>query len=726
MCCGEEIELLKSELGPLLGGRDRLSFDLLDGKMTIEGKLDAAAVERVMTAVSRTGMEAMPWDGACASGVCVSGRRDEENRGRLLACIASFSLMLAALASEAFSRGSLVAVLAGERGLEGAAPPFSVVLYLGAVAAGGWYVFPKAVPAARKLRPDMNLLMTLAVLGAMGLGEWLEAASVSFLFSLALLLESKSVERARREIAALLDLSPPVARCVGMGGRIEEKPVEEVPAGTVVVVRPGERIPLDGVVAGGYTSVNQAPITGESLPVAKGPGDEVFAGTINEEGAIEFRSTGPASGTMLSRIVRMVEEGRLRRAPAEQWVEKFARVYTPAMMAVALGTALVPPLLFGAAWGQWFYAGLVVLVIACPCALVISTPVSIAAGLAAAARNGILIKGGTYLEAPARLKALAFDKTGTLTFGRPEVKAVVAAGDCGEGALLAEVAALEMHSTHPLARAIVRHVRSRGVSPSVAESVTAIPGEGARGTVEGKVCRVGGRRMLESPGEGSWAREAADRLERAGHSLVVMACGERVRGVIGLADATRPEARGSIASLRGLGLEKIVMITGDNGMAARTVAEAARIEDCRHDLLPGDKVRLVSDLAREFGPVAMVGDGINDAPAMAAATVGIAMGAMGSDAAVETADIALMSDDLSRIPWLVRHSRRTVRIIRQNIFFTMLVKSVFLTLAAAGVATLWGAIAADMGASLLVILNGLRLLGPAGAQDDAKHLAVCG
>ncbi len=351
-----------------------------------------------------------------------------------------------------FKRSTVASIVAALAGESGGVPIFAIVLYFSAILAGGWFIFPKALYAARKLKPDMNLLMTVAVLGAIGLGEWLEAASVSFLFALALLLESWSLEKAKREIAALLDITPPKARFICPDdGDIEEKPVDEIPVGATVVVRPGERIPLDGVITRGTTSVNQAPITGESARIAKGLGSEVFAGTINEEGTIEFRSTRSASDTTLSRIIRMVEEGRSRRAPAEQWVEKFARVYTPLMMLVALAIVAVPPFFTGGGWAKWFYEGLVVLVIACPCALVISTPVTIVAGLSSAARNGVLVKGGAYLEAPARLKAIAFDKTGTITFGEPAVKQVIPVGDHSEDGLLANAAALEAHSTHPLA-----------------------------------------------------------------------------------------------------------------------------------------------------------------------------------------------------------------------------------------------------------------------------------
>lgn len=727
MCCGEEIDLLRTEVGPLVGGEDGLSFDLLEGKMTVGSRLDSEGVEKVVAAVARTGMEAVPWNGECSTGVCALEGSILERHGRLLSCAASGILMIAALAAEAFYRGNLLEALAESRGAEGGPHIAAIVLYAAAILTGGWYIFPKALYAARRFRPDMNLLMTLAVLGAIGLGQWLEAASVSFLFALALLLESWSIGRARREISALLDISPPMARYISAGHfDIVEGPVESIPVGTTVIVRPGERIPLDGVVTRGKTTVDQAPITGESVPAPKGPGNEVFAGTINNEGTIEFQSTRSASDTTASRIIRMVEEGRLRRAPAEQWVEKFARVYTPAMIVVALAIAMVPPLILGGQWARWFYEGLVVLVIACPCALVISTPVTIVAGLSSAARNGVLIKGGAYLEAPAHLKAVALDKTGTLTFGQPSVMDVVPVGNHDVEELLANAAGLESHSTHPLARAIIRHVESRGINPAPAEEFTILPGEGAQGSINGKTFWIGSHRMLEKwRPESQQFHDALNGIEEAGNSLVVMWCDDHVCGLVSVADEVRPEAREAVERLKELGVEKVIMITGDNHRTSELIARAAGIDDFRPELLPADKVRLVSELKENLGPIAMVGDGINDAPAMAAATVGIAMGAMGSDAAIETADIALMSDDLSKLPWLIRHSRRTLRVIRQNVVFSLVVKAVFIGLAAGGIATLWGAIAADMGASLVVIFNGLRMLRLNGRGGDSRYPALC-
>jgi len=588
-----------------------------------------------------------------------------------------------------------------------------VLLYVGAVVAGASYVVPKALMSVRKLRPDMNLLMTVAVIGAMVIGEWFEAATVAFLFAVALLLEHWSVGRARRAIKALLDVSPSVARFrCPEHDRIEEKPVEEVPLGVTAIVRPGEKIPLDGRVTKGRSAVNQAPITGESVPVSKEPGDEVYAGTINGDGVLEFQVTKKAGDTTLARIIHMVEEAQSRRALSEQWINKFARYYTPLMMVLAVLVAVGPPLLLGAAWVEWLYRGLVVLVIACPCALVISTPVSIVSGLTAAARNGVLIKGGVYLEAAADLRALALDKTGTLTYGQPEVQQVVPLNGHTRTELLQRAAALEAHSEHPLARAVLRRAKDEGLAPPPTEGFRAVKGKGAQGNIEEKPFWIGSRRLMAEIGvETPEVHAKAEELEDAGHSVVVVGNDEHVCGLLSVADGVRDKASETITAMKRLGVQRVLMLTGDNEGTARAVARATGVDEFRCELLPQDKVEAVEALVREGGVVAMVGDGVNDAPAMAAATFGIAMGAVGTDAAIETADIALMSDDLSKLPWLVRHARRTLAVIKQNITFALGLKLLFIVLALLGIASLWMAIAADTGASLLVISNGLRLLG---------------
>ncbi len=712
MCCAQEIGLLKQRVGPLVGGELNLSFDLLASRMTVTVTDDAVRDSDIQKAVAAAGMEAAPWDDTCPSGVCSVGETLWQRRGLLTLCILSGLAMVSGVGIQAFHSGSLIEALTegaqGEVGLH----PVALASYVGAVVLGGFHIAPRAFAAARALRPDMNLLMAVAVLGAMGIGEWFEAASVTFLFSLALLLESWSIGRARNAIKALIDISPGTARYIcPTDGDIEEAAVDEVPVGATVLVRPGEKLPLDGVVTKGSTSVDQSSITGESMPVRKGPGDEVYAGTINLDGAIEFRSTRQSSDTTLARIIHMVEEAQSRRAPTEQFVERFARIYTPLMLGIAFLIAVVPPLVLGAAWSSWFYQALVVLVIACPCSLVISTPVSIVAGLTTAARNGVLIKGGAYLEAPAYLRAVAFDKTGTLTHGRPVVQEIIPLNGHTEEELLVRAAALETHSTHPVAGAILSLARARNVSYAPAEYLAVLPGLGAQGVIDSRTYWIGSHRLLEEWGhETPEDHRLVEELENAGNSVVMMWTEDHLCGMMSITDEVRPEAPSVVRSLKKMGIERVILITGDNERTGEAVAAATGVDRYQAELLPQDKVDVVSHLNSKYGRVAMVGDGVNDAPAMAASNLGIAMGAIGADAAIETADVALMSDDLTKLPWLIAHSRRTLGVIRQNIAFSLAVKLLFLAMAAGGVASLWSAIAADMGASLTVIFNGLRLL----------------
>jgi len=716
MCCAEETNALRSTVGRLTGLHD-LDFNLLDSTMTARHDATVLDEAAIRDAVRKAGLEAETFDESRPAGVHAVEQSWWQRHGRAVTCGSSGALVGLGFLTHALMHGSLWHALVGGEGMAHHEFPLPVILlYVAAAVAGSWFIIPKAWLALRRLRADMNLLMTVAALGAMVIGEWFEAGTVTFLFSLSLLLESWSVGRARRAIRSLVALTPPTARYLcPCDGDIMERPVADVPLGATVLVRPGERIPLDGIVAKGRTSVNQAPITGESLPVAKQAGDEVFAGTINEDGAIELKATKAAADTTLARIIRMVEEARSRRAPAEQWVEKFARYYTPAMMIMALLIAVVPPLFVGG-WSRWFYEALVLLVIACPCALVISTPVSIVAGLTAAARAGLLIKGGSYLEAAARIKVFAMDKTGTLTKGIPEVQEVVPLNGHDRGELLARTAALEAHSEHPLAAAVLRKAQTEHVTPPLAENFRALKGRGAEATIDGRSYWAGSHRLLHERGtEEPEVHALVQRMEDAGHSVVVVGSDRHVCGLISVADSVRPTAAATVAALKAAGVRRVVLLTGDNQGTAEAIGRAVGADEVRAELLPEDKLEAVREIERSYGATVMVGDGVNDAPALAAATIGIAMGAAGTDAAIETADIALMSDDLTRLPWLVRHARRTVCIIRQNIVFALGVKAVFMTLALFHVATLWMAIAADMGVSLLVVFNALRLLGGSGA-----------
>jgi Cd2+/Zn2+-exporting ATPase len=691
--CAEEVAALKRTVGPVVGGEERLAFDVLNAQMIVSGEANGIAESEIVAAVKRAGLGAEP----LADGLPIVEAPPTfwQHNGRLVLTVVSGIALGTAMIVHHFAAASVVAT----------------GLFALAILAGIWLVLPKAIGAIRRAQPDMNLLMTVAVVGAVAIGEWFEAAAVSFLFSVSLLLESWSVGRARRAIAALMDLAPETAHVLNADGSTKEVSPQDVPLGAAFLVKPGERIPLDGRVIDGASDVNQAPITGESQPVAKSPGEDVFAGTINGDGALKIESTRAAGDTTLARIIRMVGDAQAKRGPSEQWVEKFARVYTPTVMLLALAIFLVPPLSFGGQWADWFYRALVLLVIACPCALVISTPVSIVAGIASAARNGVLVKGGVFLEAPAHLRAIAFDKTGTLTAGRPKVVEVVPLSGHSERELIERAAAMEQHSEHPIARAVLEYAETHHFLPAPADDFQVLQGKGARATFDGREFWLGSHRYLEERGqETPEIHEQLETMSGRGQTVVVFGNANHVCGLISLADEVRPGAAAALRELRAAGIEHLIMLTGDNRPTAEAMAAKAGVDQVEAELLPEDKVTAIEALVGKYQHVAMIGDGVNDAPALARASVGIAMGAAGTDAAIETADIALMSDDLSKLPWLIRHSRRVLGVVRQNIAFSLAVKLAFVVLTFAGISSLWGAIAADMGASLLVIANGLRLL----------------
>jgi len=578
-----------------------------------------------------------------------------------------------------------------------------------AIIAGGMYTVRRAFSAARMFSLDINVLMLLAVAGAMAIGEWEEGATVIFLFALAQLLEARSMARARHAIRALMDLSPADA-LVHRDGADRRVPVDLVAIGETLVVRPGEKIPLDGKVISGQSPVNQAPITGESLPVEKGPGDDVFAGTINGRGALEVGVTRLRRDTTLAHIVNLVETAQASRAPVQLFVDRFARYYTPAVIALAAALVVVPPLA-GGSFSEWTYRGLVLLVISCPCALVISTPVSVVSALAAAAREGVLIKGGVHLERTGAVRCVAFDKTGTLTRGAPRVVDVIPLQDTRSDEILRIAAAVEARSEHPIAHAIVKHAVGAGVPLQSSIGSHSLPGLGAEGQVDGRRALVGNHRLFEDRGLCTpEIHEGLDRIAANGQTAVLVAANDRALGIISVADETREAGRIAIEMLRRQGVKHVVMLTGDHQGTALGIARELGVDEVRAELMPEDKVRAVQDLRRTYGVVAMVGDGVNDAPALAAADVGIAMGVAGTDAALETADVALMADELLKIPFTVRLSRATLRNIKTNVAISLSLKAVFLVMAVAGVATLWMAVLADMGASLFVIANGLRLL----------------
>jgi Cd2+/Zn2+-exporting ATPase len=584
-----------------------------------------------------------------------------------------------------------------------------------AVALGGWFLLPSAWQAARRLRPNINLLMVVATAGAAIIGEWVEAATVVVLFGVAEWLEGWADRRARRAVGALLELAPETALVKTDAGTIE-KPVADVAVDAVVVVKNGERIPLDGVVCVGRSAVDQAPITGESVPVDKQPGDAVFAGSINGEGSLEVRVTKAAGDTTLARIIRLVEEAQEQKAPMQRFVDVFARYYTPSVATLALLLFVVPPLAFGGEWNVWLYRSCVLLIIACPCALVISTPVSVVAGLTALARRGVLVKGGAHLETIGKLRALALDKTGTLTEGKPRVIAIESVA-ASEEDTLRTAASIDEHSSHPLAQAIVAHARERGSNHKAATDFQARAGRGAEAMLEGIPVFIGNHRFAHELGVCSPELEQRlSTIEARGQTAIVV--GERpqggrsgrVLGIIAVGDALRANAKSAVAALHASGVRELVMLSGDNQRTVDAIAREVGIDSARGDLLPEDKVSAVEELRARHVVVGMVGDGVNDAPAMATANIGIAMGAAGTDAAIETADIALMRDDLGMIAEAVQLGRRTLGIIRFNIVFALALKALFLGLAAFGVTSLWLAILADTGATLLVVANALRLL----------------
>ncbi|RQH02207.1 heavy metal translocating P-type ATPase [Paraburkholderia dinghuensis] len=584
-------------------------------------------------------------------------------------------------------------------------------LALLAIAGSGLTTYRKGWIAIRNGNLNINALMSIAVSGALLLGQWPEAAMVMVLFTIAELIEAKSLDRARNAIQGLISLAPDKVTVLQADGSWLEVDARSVAPGALARVRPGERIGLDGTIVSGRSTLNQAPITGESLPVEKAEGDPVFAGTINESGSFEYEVTAAATNTTLARIIHAVEEAQGSKAPTQRFVDQFARIYTPIVFTVALAVAVVPPLVFSGNWFDWIYKALVLLVIACPCALVISTPVSIVSGLTSAARHGILVKGGSYLEQGRNLGWLALDKTGTITHGKPvqtEFEMHVTDADIGHVRSLA--ASLSGRSDHPVSMAVARAADVEGVSHYAVEHFEAIPGRGVRGVIDGKRYSIGNHRLVEELGRCSPKLEARlDMLEREGKTVVMLIDEDRVLALFAVADTVKDSSREAVAELHKLGV-RTAMLTGDNTHTAQAIAHQVGIDRVEGNQLPEDKLRAVEQLAGKDVLVGMVGDGINDAPALARADIGFAMGAMGTDTAIETADVALMDDDLRKIATFIRLSRATHAILVQNITLALTIKAVFLALTLAGLGTMWMAVFADVGASLLVVANGLRLL----------------
>lgn len=668
-----------------LPGVSRATLNTMTGKLTVEGAAD---------------LEAIRWEGKKENYtiVPVDEKPKEPAKPKV-----DWELVRTVVSGLTL----LVAYVAERTG--GPAALF-IPLFVLAMVAGGWGNARKAFYSLPGLNFNMSVLMTTAVIGAVAIGQWEEGAVVAFLYSVSEMLESWTVERARQSIRQLMDIAPKMARVRRSTGEVEI-PVDVIQVGDVMIVRPGEKIAMDGRIIKGESAINQAAITGESVPVEKGPGAEVFAGTLNTHGSLEVEVTKLVQDTTIAKIIQLVEEAQTKRAPSQAFVERFAAVYTPIVLALAAGIALVPPLLLGYQWGPWIYRGLALLVVSCPCALVVSTPVAIVSAIGNAARNGVLIKGGVYLEEAGSLTAVAFDKTGTLTKGEPVVTDTIPLGTQSELELLQIAADLEARSEHPLAVAIVKAAKARGLKVEPAEGFSAITGRGARGIIGEETVYIGNLRLFEELGSQTEpVAERVRRLQEEGKTTMVVGAAQGFLGIIAVADEVREISAVAITALKRAGIRRTIMLTGDNEATARSISDRVRVDEFRAELLPQDKVAAVQDLLKEYGKVAMVGDGINDAPALATATVGIAMGGAGTDTALETADIALMADDLSKLPSTIRLSRAALIVIRQNITFSLAIKALAVLAVFPGWLTLWLAILADMGASVLVTLNGIRLL----------------
>ncbi|WP_262173176.1 heavy metal translocating P-type ATPase [Saccharococcus sp. Marseille-Q5394] len=591
----------------------------------------------------------------------------------------------------------------------------TTLLFLVSMFIGGLSLFKVGLQNLLRFEFDMKTLMTVAVIGGAIIGEWAEVAIVVILFAISEALERFSMDRARQSIRSLMDIAPKEA-LVRRNGQEMMIHVDDIAVGDIMIVKPGQKIAMDGLVIKGYSAVNQAAITGESVPVEKTVDDEVFAGTLNEEGLLEVKITKLVEDTTISKIIHLVEEAQGERAPSQAFVDKFAKYYTPIIMIIAALVALLPPLLLGGSWETWVYQGLAVLVVGCPCALVISTPISIVSAIGNAAKKGVLIKGGVYLEEMGALKAIAFDKTGTLTKGIPVVTDyAVLSNQMNEKELLAIITALEYRSQHPLASAIMKKAEEENISYSdiLVEDFTSITGKGIKGNVNGITYYIGSPKLFNELLTVDFEKDLEQNvtaLQNQGKTAMVIGTEKEVLGVIAVADEVRESSKEIIEKLHQLGIKKTIMLTGDNKGTANAIGSHVGVSDIRADLMPQDKLEFIKQLRAEYGNVAMVGDGVNDAPALAASTVGIAMGGAGTDTALETADVALMGDDLRKLPFTVKLSRKALNTIKANITFAIAIKFIALLLVIPGWLTLWIAILSDMGATLIVALNSLRLM----------------
>ncbi len=669
----------------------------MTGKLTVEGDVDLGAIRhegRKENYAIKT-----------AEGAAGAGRSAEE-RGT------DWELVRMAIAGAALVLGYSAELLHAPSGI-------SMGAFAAAIVVGGFGNFRKAARSLPSLDFNMSVLMSVAVVGAALIGAWGEGALVAFLYSASELLEGWTTGRARRSIRDLMDIAPKTARVETANG-LREVPVEDVLIGDVMIVRPGEKLAMDGRVASGMSAIDEASITGESVPAEKEPGDDVYAGTLNTYGALRVEVTKLVKDTTIAKIVHLVEEAQTHKAPSQAFVERFAAVYTPVVLALSGAIVLVPPLIFQAEWEPWIYRGLTLLVVSCPCALVVSTPVAIVSAISNAARHGVLIKGGIHLERMGSVNAIAFDKTGTLSAGRPVVTDVLPADSIEPDRLLALAASLEANSEHPLAKAIVEAAGARGLATTEASEFRALTGLGASAMIGAIPVQIGNMRLFANSPVLTAVGDQLSGLQSQGKTAMIVASGEHALGIIAVADQLRDETTAAVAAIKRSGIAHTIMITGDNRHTAAAIAAQAGVDEYYAELLPEDKVDQVKRLLERYGQVAMVGDGVNDAPALATATVGIAMGGAGSDTALETADVALMADDLTKLPFAMALSKRSLRIIKQNIAFALAIKLIAVALIFPGWLTLWLAILSDMGASLVVTLNGMRLLSSGSDEDAAR------
>ncbi|HBW36501.1 MAG TPA: cadmium-translocating P-type ATPase [Desulfosporosinus sp.] len=687
MDCGVCAKTLEKHLRTLPSVRE-VSVNFSTGKMHIVHDM---TIEEVIKAVSKSGYKAS----------LVS--RSKEKTIIPVPATKKFSL-----SSNAIS--GILLVLGYLGALTHVPQLISILLYAASIVIGGYKPARSAYYAVKSKSLDMNVLMTTAAFGAAIIGQWLEAATVVWLFSLGTTLQTKTLAKTRDSIRNLMSLTPPEA-WLKIDQDLVRTSVDDISIGDTIVIKPGEKIPLDGEIVSGTSSINQATITGESVPVDKSEGDTVYAGTINENGSLEVKVTKLIEDTTIAKIIHLVEEAQGKKAETQAIVDRFAKIYTPIVFVLAMLTIVVPPLLGLGTWSDWFYRGLELLVIACPCALVISTPVAIVSAIGNAAKNGVLIKGGTFLEVAGTIKAIAFDKTGTLTAGKPKVSKIITFKG-SEQEIISVARTIEEHSQHPIALAIMDYAKANNISSQKADSFKAIVGKGAQASIEGTEYFVGKPRLFRELGL-SIEREVQDCIETSqneGNTIVMVGTKTKLLGIILVADYVREVTVTALKKLKDVGIEQIVMLTGDNEGTARKVASETGIDRYFSELLPEDKLNTVKKLQQEYNVVAMVGDGINDAPALATANLGIAMGGAGTDTAMETADIVLMADNLEKLPHTIKLSRQALRIIKQNIWFSIIVKAVALMLIFPGWLSLWMAVLSDTGAALIVIFNSMRLM----------------